>query len=212
MTLRVFVVDDHEMVRNGLRAAIDAQEDMELVGEAGTMKQALGSIGRSQPDIAILDIRLPDGDGVELCREIRSRHPEVSCVMLTSYSGDAAVHGAILAGADGFILKGVAVDSLIHALRTVGAGGSLLDPAVTAGVLERLRGSDPEPAGLTPKEDVVLAAIVEGLSNRRIAERMGVAEQTIKNHVSSILAKLGVSTRTQAALRAAKLDPEPPGT
>jgi DNA-binding NarL/FixJ family response regulator len=204
---RVFLLDDHEVVRRGLREMLDAEDDLTVVGEAGTAEEALARVPATTPDVAVLDVRLPDGDGVEVCREIRSKHPEVSCLMLTSFADDEAVYAAVMAGASGYVLKQVRGDDLVDAIRRVGRGESLLDPAVTTRLLERLRG-DPEDdqlAKLTPQERRLLDLMAEGLTNRQIGERMFLAEKTIKNYVSNLLAKLGMSRRTEAAVYAARL-------
>lgn len=203
---RVFVVDDHELVRTGLRQALDAAPGMEFVGEAETVAEALSGIAVTLPDVAVLDVRLLDGDGVELCREVHARHPGVRSVMLTSFGGDEAVYDAVLAGASGYLLKGMKVADLIEAIARVARGDSLLDPAVTRNLLERLRsGGAAAPAdGLTAQEEQVLAAIIEGLSNREIAATLHLAEQTVKNYVSSLMSKLGVRSRTQAAVLGAR--------
>ncbi len=207
MTINVFLLDDHEIVRRGLRELIETDEAMEVVGEAGTAEVALGRIPATSPDVAVLDVRLPDGDGIEVCREVRSRHPEIACLMLTSVADDDAVYAAILAGAAGYVLKQVRGDDLLDSIRRVAAGESLIDPDVTARVLERLRareGAD-ELAVLTPQERNILDLIAEGLTNRQIGERMYLAEKTVKNYVSNMLAKLGMSRRTEAAAYAARL-------
>jgi DNA-binding NarL/FixJ family response regulator len=172
------------------------------VGEGGTAEEALGRIPATHPDVAVLDVRLPDGDGVEVCREIRSRHPEINCLMLTSFSDDEALLSAIMAGASGYLLKQVKGTDLVDAIRRVAAGESLLDPSMTARVLEHLRApaEKDELAGLTDQERRVLDLVAEGLTNRQIGERMFLAEKTVKNYVSSILAKLGLERRTQAAV------------
>ena len=205
--LRVFLLDDHEVVRRGLREMLEAEEDLVVVGEAGTAEEAYGRIPATSPNVAVLDVRLPDGDGVEVCREIRSGHPEISCLMLTSFADDEAIYAAIMAGASGYVLKQVRGTDLIDAIRRVGRGESLLDPAVTARVLERMRGGDEpdELSSLTPQERRLLDLIVEGLTNRQIGERMFLAEKTIKNYVSNLLTKLGMSRRTEAAVYAARL-------
>ena len=207
MTSRVFLLDDHEVVRRGVRELLEAEDDMEVVGEAGTAEEAYARIPATSPNVAVLDIRLPDGDGIEVCREIRSRHPEISCIMLTSFSDDEAVYAAIMAGASGYLLKQVRGNDLVNGIRRVGAGDSLLDPSVTSRVLERLRHRDDrdELAALTEQERNILAYIAEGLTNRQIGERMFLAEKTVKNYVSNVLSKLGMSRRTEAAVYAAKL-------
>ena len=204
---RVFLLDDHEVVRRGLRDLLEAEEDLEVVGEAGTAEEALGRIPATRPDVAVLDVRLPDGDGVEVCREIRSRHPDTACLMLTSYSDDEALFSAIMAGAAGYVLKQVRGVDLIDAVRRVSRGESLLDPAVTVRVLERLRSgpADDELSTLTDQERRLLDLIAEGLTNRQIGERMFLAEKTVKNYVSNVLTKLGMSRRTEAAAFAARL-------
>ncbi len=208
MTVRVFLVDDHEVVRVGVSALIDAEEDMEVVGEAGTVTDALRRIDMAKPDVALLDVRLPDGTGVELCRDIRSSHPEVACIMLTSHSDDEALFSSILAGASGYLLKGVKVDELIDAIRKVANGMSLLDSSVTNRVLDRLRtpGKDDEPVmRLSKQEKKILELITDGKTNREIAEAMFLAEKTVKNYVSNLLAKLGMSHRSEAAAYGARL-------
>ena len=203
---RVFLLDDHEVVRRGLRELLEA-EGMEVVGEAGTAEEAYARIPATSPHVAVLDVQLPDGDGVEVCREIRSRHPEIACIMLTSFADDEAVYAAIMAGASGYVLKQVRGTDLVEGIRRVAAGESLLDPAVTTRVLERLRhrGADDELAGLTDQERRILELIGEGLTNRQIGERMFLAEKTVKNYVSNMFAKLGMSRRTQAAAYAERL-------
>ena len=207
MAIRIFLLDDHEVVRRGLRELLEAEDDLEVVGEAGTAEEALARIPPTKPDVAVLDVRLPDGDGVEVCRDIRSSHPEVSCLMLTSFADDEALFSSIMAGAAGYVLKQVKGTDLVDAVRRVGAGDSLLDPAVTRRVLERLRTKpeDDELAGLTDQEKRILDLIGEGLTNRQIGERMYLAEKTVKNYVSNLLAKLGMSRRTEAAAFAARL-------
>ena len=206
--LRVFLLDDHEIVRRGLRELLEQESDLEVVGEAGTAEEALGRIPATHPDVAVLDVRLPDGDGVEVCREIRSRHPEVNCLMLTSFSDDEALLSAIMAGASGYLLKQVKGTDLVDAIRRVAAGESLLDPSMTARVLEHLRApaEKDELAGLTDQERRVLDLVAEGLTNRQIGERMFLAEKTVKNYVSNLLSKLGMSRRSEAAAYAARLE------
>jgi DNA-binding NarL/FixJ family response regulator len=207
VTLRVFLLDDHEVVRRGVRELLEAEDDLEVVGEAGTAEEAYGRIPATSPNVAILDVRLQDGNGVEVCREIRSKHPEIACVMLTSYADDEALFSAIMAGAAGYVLKQVRGTDLIDGIRRVGRGESLLDPSLTARVLERLR-QPPEPdelAGLTDQERRVLDLIAEGMTNRQIGEQLFLAEKTVKNYVSNLLAKLGMSRRSEAAAYAARL-------
>jgi DNA-binding NarL/FixJ family response regulator len=204
----VFLLDDHEIVRRGLRELIDATDDLEVVAEAGTAEEALGRIPATSPDVAVLDVRLPDGDGVEVCREVRSRMPELQCLMLTSYADDEALFDAIMAGAAGYVLKQIRGTELVDAIRKVGSGQSLLDPTVTARVLERLRTGSPEDErleSLTDQERRILDLLAEGLTNREIAERMYLAEKTVKNYVSNLLAKMGMQRRTEAAVYAARL-------
>jgi len=206
--IRVFLLDDHEVVRRGLRELLEAEGDVEVVGEAGTAAEALSRIPPTQPDVAVLDVRLPDGDGVEVCRDVRSRHPEIRCLMLTSFSDDEALFQAIMAGAAGYLLKQIKGNDLLDAVRRVAEGQSLLDPAVTARVLERLRSgpeTDERLEKLTDQERKILDLIAEGLTNRQIAERVHLAEKTVKNYVSNLLAKLGMERRTQAAVYAASL-------
>jgi two-component system, NarL family, response regulator DevR len=190
-----------------LRELLEGEDDMVVVGEAGTAEQALARIPPTAPDVAVLDVRLPDGDGIEVCREIRSRHDEIACLMLTSFADDEAVYAAILAGAAGYVLKQVRGNELVDAVRRVSRGESLLDPAVTARVLDRLRqrSESDELAGLTEQEKRLLGFIAEGLTNRQIGERMYLAEKTIKNYVSNLLAKLGMHRRSEAAAYAARL-------
>lgn len=207
MTVRVFLLDDHEVVRRGLRELLESEADLAVVGEAGTAEEALARIPATKPRVAVLDVRLPDGNGIEVCREIRSRHPEISCLMLTSFADDEAMFSAIMAGAAGFVLKQVRGAELVESVRRVAQGESLLDPATTARVLDRIRAKpdDDELTGLTPQERVLLGLIAEGLTNRQIGERMHLAEKTIKNYVSNLLGKLGMSRRTEAAVYAARL-------
>ncbi|MDQ3757271.1 MAG: response regulator transcription factor [Actinomycetota bacterium] len=203
--IRIFLLDDHEVVRRGVRELLDAEEDMHVVGEAATGEEALARIPAAKPDVALLDLRLPDGDGLAVCREIRSRRPEVQCLMLTSFDDDEALFSAIMAGASGYILKQVKGPDLVTGVRRAARGESLLDPSVTRRVLERLRAPEDELAGLTDQERRILDLIAEGRTNRQIAERMYLAEKTVKNYVSNLLAKLGMSRRTEAAVYAARL-------
>jgi len=209
--VRLFLVDDHEVVRRGLTELFDAEDDLEVVGEAGTAEQALTRVVSAQPDVAVLDLRLPDGDGVEVCREIRSAHPEIQCVILTSYADDEAVFNAVMAGAAGYLLKDVRGRDLVDGVRKVAQGQSLLDPLVTKRILERLRQGPEEDkrlSSLTDQERRILEHIAEGLTNRQIGEQMFLAEKTVKNYVSNVLMKLGMQRRTQAAAYAARLAAE----
>jgi two-component system, NarL family, response regulator DevR len=212
--IRVFLLDDHEVVREGLRSLIDSAGDMAVVGEASTTQEALDRIPLARPDVAVLDVRLPDGSGVEVCRQVRSDHPETNCLMLTSFSDDEALFDAIMAGAAGYVLKEVRGLDLVGSIRRVAAGESLLDPTLTARVMERLRrpATEPQDHGLTPQEDRILELIAEGRTNRQIAETMILAEKTVKNYVSNLLTKLGMSRRTEAAVYAVKRSQSrPPG-
>ena len=208
MTVRVFLVDDHEVVRAGLRSLLDAGEDLEVVGEAGTVADALVRIPLAHPDVAILDVRLPDGSGIEVCRHVRSEHPEVACLMLTSYADDEALLAAVMAGAAGYVLKQVGGTDIVADVRKVAAGGSLLDPKLTERVLDRIRRGPQEDkrlASLTPQERRILDHIAEGKTNRQIGEELFLAEKTVKNYVSNLLAKLGMERRTEAAVFATRL-------
>jgi len=207
--VRVFLVDDHEVVRQGVRALIDASDDLSVIGEADSVETGLARVLAVQPDVAILDVRLPDGNGVELCREIRSRLPEVACLMLTSYSDDEALFEAIIAGAAGYVLKQVRGGELIDAVRRVARGEHLLDPAMAGRVMKRLSShstDDVRLSSLTTREREVLDLIGQGLTNRQIGERMYLAEKTVKNYVSGLLAKLGMERRTEAAVFVARRD------
>ena len=207
MTVRVFLLDDHEVVRRGLRDLLEAEEDIDVVGEAGTAAEAYRRIPATSPNVAILDVRLPDGNGVEVCREIRAQHPDVACLMLTSYADDEALFSAIMAGAAGYVLKQVRGIDLVDGVRRVARGESLLDPSLTARVLERLRepAEPDELAALTEQERRILDLIADGLTNRQIGERLFLAEKTVKNYMSNLLAKLGMSRRAEAAAYAARL-------
>ena len=208
MTTRVFLLDDHEVVRRGLRELLEADDDMVVVGEAGTAEEAYGRIPATTPNVAVLDMRLPDGDGIDVCREIRSTHPEIACIILTSFGDDEAVYAAIMAGAAGYLLKQVRGTDLVDGIRRVAEGQSLLDPNVTARVLERIRTRSDEQdelAALTAREREILTFIAEGLTNRQIGEQMFLAEKTVKNYISNMFAKLGMSRRTEAAAYATRL-------
>lgn len=202
MSIKVFLLDDHEIVRTGLRSLFESTEGFSVVGEAATAREALDRIPPTRPHVAILDVRLPDGSGIEVCREIRSASPEVACVMLTSYADDEALVAAVMAGASGYVLKQVGATSLVDDVRKVAAGQSLLDPALTERLFKRLRNrvdEDPLLASLTPQERRILDLIAEGQTNRQIASALFLAEKTVKNYVSNLLAKLGMERRTQAA-------------
>ncbi|GHF22196.1 DNA-binding response regulator [Amycolatopsis deserti] len=205
MTISVFLLDDHELVRTGLRTVLESEGDIRVVGEAGTVADALRRIPALTPDVAILDVRLPDGEGIGVCREVRSSvEPAPACLMLTSYSDDEALTGAIMAGSAGYLLKQVSGMNLVDAVRRVAAGGSLLDPELTAKVLHRMRGDEPGYAQLSPQERRVLGLIADGLTNRQIGEQLHLAEKTVKNYVSSVLHKLGFERRTEAAVYATR--------
>ncbi|MBK3566899.1 response regulator transcription factor [Streptomyces sp. MBT62] len=210
--ISVFLLDDHEVVRRGVHELLSVEDDIEVVGEAGTAADALVRIPAVRPDVAILDVRLPDGSGVEVCREIRARDESVRCLMLTSYADDEALFDAIMAGASGYVLKAIRGNELLSAVRDVAAGKSLLDPVATARVLERLRNGGAEPDdrfdALTDQERRILDLIGEGLTNRAIGERLHLAEKTIKNYVSSLLSKLGMERRSQAAAYVARRQAE----
>jgi DNA-binding NarL/FixJ family response regulator len=208
--IKVFLLDDHEIVRRGVRDMLEAEPDITVVGEAGTAASALARIPALRPDVAVLDVRLPDGDGVTVCREIRSRMPEVACLMLTSFGDDEALFDAIMAGASGYVLKQIRGTDLVGAVRTVAGGESMLDAGAASKVLARMRdqASKTDPlAGLSPQERKILELIGEGLTNRQIGERMYLAEKTVKNYVSALFAKLGVERRTQAAVYASRVFP-----
>ncbi len=206
--MRVLVVDDHEVVRQGIRSLLEAQEDIEVVGEAGSVAEAVRRVGYDGPDVVVLDVRLPDGSGVEACREIRSRWPDVKVLMLTSYADEEALMAAIMAGAAGYVLKRIDSAELVDSIRRVGQGESMLDPAMTERLFRKLRGDTPDDpllARLSPQERKILEHIAEGLTNREIAEEMFLAEKTVKNYVSNLLGKLEMSRRSEAAAYAARI-------
>ena len=210
--LRLLVVDDHEVVRQGLVSLLDRRDGFQVVAEAGTVAEAIEAARRFQPDIVVMDVRLPDGSGVEACREIRSELPSTRVVMLTSYPDEEAVLSAIVAGASGYLLKQIRARDLMSALETVGRGGSLLDPAVTEKVLERVRriatgGQSDELAALTAQEQRILLLVAEGKTNKEIASEIFLSDKTVKNYVSSILSKLNLQRRAQAAAFVAKHKP-----
>ncbi len=207
MPIRVFLLDDHEIVRRGVRDLLEAEDDIVVVGEAATQDEAVRRVPALDPDVAVLDVRLEEGDGIEACREIRSRHPRTACLVLTSFADDEALFRAIMAGVAGYVLKQIRSSDLVDAVRRVASGQSLLDPIVTARVLERVRTGprqDERIARLSTQERAVLELLAEGLTNRQIAERLYLAEKTIKNYVTSVLAKLGMARRTEAAVYAAR--------
>ncbi|QTT77482.1 response regulator transcription factor [Streptomyces mobaraensis NBRC 13819 = DSM 40847] len=206
--MTVFLLDDHEVVRRGIRDLVEAEDDLVVVGEAGTVEQALVRIPALRPKVAVLDVRLPDGDGVGVCRELRSRVPGLGCLMLTSFDDEEALLDAVMAGASGYVLKQISGTDLVTAVRTVAGGQSTLDPGATTRLMAKLRGQTtapepPEPAALTSlteREREILDLIGDGLTNREIGKRLYLAEKTVKNHISRLLAKLGVERRVQAAV------------
>ena len=207
-TIRVFLLDDHELVRRGIGDLLAAEDDLEVVGEASSLAEALARIPAVRPDVAILDARLPDGSGIDVCRDIRSAIPEVRCLILTSYDDDDAVFAAVMAGASGYLLKEIRGSSLVDAIRQIAGGRSLLDPGVTERLLTRIRQGNPVDerlASLSEREREVLDLIADGLTNKQIGERLFLAEKTVKNHVSGLLAKLGMQRRTQAAVYGAEV-------
>ena len=201
--MRVFVVDDQEIIRRGVVDLCESEPDIEIVGEAGTAAQARTRILATRPDIALLDMRLPDGNGIDVCRDVRSENPDIRCIILTAYDDDEAINAAVLAGASGYVLKEVRGNRLIENMRTVAGGGSLLGSSLSRRVVERIRDEhreDPRLEALTTRENEVLSLIAEGLTNRQIGESLALAEKTVKNYVSSLLSKLGLQRRTQAAV------------
>jgi two-component system response regulator DevR len=209
--VRVFLLDDHELVRRGLREMLETEGGLEVVGEAATAEEAMARIPPTRPDVAVLDVRLPDGDGIEVCREVRSRHPEVQCVILTSYGEDQALIEAVMAGASGYVVKDLKGADIVDAVRRVAAGQSLVDPTVAARARDRLRAEPDEDerlARLSKQERTILDHIADGLTNRQIAQQLHLAEKTVKNYVSNLLAKMGLERRTQAAVVVARLEKE----
>ncbi|MCX4903789.1 response regulator transcription factor [Streptomyces sp. NBC_00878] len=211
--IRVFLLDDHEVVRRGLSDLLDAEPDISVVGDAENVEHALARGPALRPDVAVLDVRLPDGDGITVCRELRSQMPELAVLMLTSFDDEDALLDAIMAGASGYVLKQIKGSDLISAVRTVASGQSMLDPATTARLMRSLRADPadtpamaPELAGLSPRERDILALIGDGLTNREIGKRLYLSEKTVKNHISRLLAKLGVQRRVQAAVLASQLE------
>ena len=210
--IRVFLLDDHEVVRRGVAALLEAEDDIQVVGEAGTAASALPRIRAVRPDVAVLDVRLPDGSGVEVCRDVRSEMPEIGCLMLTSFADDEALFQAVLAGASGYVLKQIHGSDLVGAVRTIAGGGSLLDPVSTARILDRLRTPQAQEVdrleGLSPQERQSVDLIGEGMTNRQIGERLFLAEKTVKNYVAHILSTLGLQRRTQVAVLATEMRTE----
>ncbi|MFC8678874.1 MULTISPECIES: response regulator [Streptomyces] len=211
--IRVFLLDDHEVVRRGITDLLDAEPGISVVGDADTVEHALVRAPALRPDVAVLDVRLPDGDGITVCRELRSSMPELACLMLTSFDDEDALLDAIMAGASGYVLKQIRGSDLVSAVRTVASGQSMLDPATTARLMRSLRADpadtptmSPELAGLSPRERDILALIGDGLTNREIGRKLYLSEKTVKNHISRLLAKLGVQRRVQAAVLASQLE------
>ncbi len=206
MTIRVFLVDDHELVREGIRAVLEREPDIDVIGEAGTAVAGLEQIEATGPDVALVDLMLPDGDGLDVCRGLHRRHPDVACLILAAYSSDDILLSAIRAEAAGFLLKRTAGAELVRSVRVVARGGTLIDPVVTARLLERVRSGSVEEGGdtildtLSPQERRLLDHLSEGLTNRQVAARMNLAEKTVKNYVSNLLRKLKMSSRTEAAV------------
>ncbi|MET4780914.1 response regulator transcription factor [Glaciihabitans sp. UYNi722] len=201
--IRVFLVDDHEIVRKGLAGVLDAEPDIEVIGEAATAAQARARIAATLPDVALLDVRLPDGSGIDVCRDIRSRFPQIHCLILTAYDDDEAISAAVIAGAAGYVLKDVRGSGLIESIRKIAAGKVLLDPRLAKRVVQRLESTtsnDPRLGALSARERQILALIADGLTNRQIGENLSLAEKTVKNYVSGLLSKLGLQRRTQAAI------------
>jgi two-component system response regulator DevR len=201
--IRVFLVDDHEIVRRGIGELLSIEGDIEVVGEAGTAAQARSRIAATLPDVVLLDVRLPDGSGIDVCRDVRSLNPEVKCLILTAYDDDEALSAAVIAGASGYVLKDVRGSGLVESLRKVASGHSLLDPMLTRKVVERIHSrndTDPRLGSLTARETQILSLIAAGLTNRQIGSELSLAEKTVKNYVSGLLAKLGLQRRTQAAI------------
>jgi two-component system, NarL family, response regulator DevR len=208
--IRVFLLDDHELVREGVRSLLESDDDLEVVGEASTAAEALTRIPLAKPDVVILDVRLEDGSGIELCRDVRSIMPQLVCLMLTSFADDEALYASVMAGASGYVLKQIRARDLIEDVKKVAGGASLMDPRVVAQVVERIANppaSDPAMTSLSPQERRILDFIAEGRTNRQISEAMFLSEKTIKNYVTHLLAKLKLNSRTEAAIYATKANP-----
>jgi len=201
--ITVFLVDDHEIVRRGIAELLGSEPDISVVGEATTAAQALGRIDATQPDVVLLDVRLPDGSGIDVCRDVRSRYPAIRCLMLTAYDDEEAMTAAIVAGASGYVLKDIRGSVLLDSLRAVAEGKNLMNPVLTARLVKRIKANnevDPRLGSLSGRENQILELIARGLTNRQIGEHLDLAEKTVKNYVSSILSKLGLERRTQAAI------------
>jgi len=213
VTIRVFLLDDHEIVRRGLRELLEAEDDLEVCGEASTAEEALARVPATKPAVAVLDVRLPDGSGVEVCRDLKSADPELQCLMLTSFADDEALFSAVMAGASGYVLKQIRGSDLVDAIRRVATGQSLIDPALTKRLMDRMRQpqeGDKRLAQLTAQERRILDLVAEGMTNRQIAAELYLAEKTVKNYVSNVLMKLGFARRTEAAVYVARLDEHRP--
>ncbi len=201
--ISIFLVDDHELVRRGIAALLSAEPDLEVIGEAGTAAHAQARIRATNPDVVVLDVRLPDGSGIDVCRDVMSGNPATKCIMLTAYDDDDAIYAAVLAGASGYVLKDIRGTGLIDSIRAVAGGRSLLDPALVTRVVERIgdiHSKDPRLESLSSRESEILSLIAQGLTNRQIGETLSLAEKTVKNYVSALLSKLGLQRRTQAAV------------
>jgi two-component system response regulator DevR len=201
--IRIFLVDDHEIVRRGIAQLLNAEADFEVVGEAATAGQARARIAATRPDVALLDVRLPDGSGIDVCRDVRSAGPDIRCLMLTGYDDDEAISAAVLAGASGYVLKDIRGSGLVESIRAVAAGKSLMDPTLSRRVVQKMttdRATDPRLGSLSVRESQILTLIADGLTNRQIGAELSLAEKTVKNYVSSLLSKLGLERRTQAAI------------
>jgi two-component system response regulator DevR len=215
VSIRVFLLDDHELVREGIRQLLQTDEEIEVVGEATTVAEALVRIPLARPDVAILDVRLEDGSGIEVCRDMRSALPDLVCLMLTSYADDEALYASVMAGAAGYVLKQIRARDLIEDVKKVAGGASLMDPRAVARVIERITNPpevDPQISGLSPQERRILGFIAQGRTNRQIGEEMFLAEKTVKNYVSNLLAKLKMNSRTEAAIYATRLEAKNQGT
>jgi two-component system response regulator DevR len=213
VTIRVFLLDDHELVREGVRSLLESDEEIEVVGEASTAAEALARIPLAKPDVAILDVRLEDGSGIEVCRDVRSILPQLVCLMLTSFADDEALYASVMAGASGYVLKQIRARDLIEDVKKVAGGSSLMDPRVVAQVVERIANpplTDPAMSSLSPQERRILDFIAEGRTNRQISEAMFLSEKTIKNYVTNLLAKLKLNSRTEAAIYATKVSTRTP--